>query len=88
MRRYGTFRALDLLLIAIYQSLPLIYIKLLFDVREKLTPAASSPELAMKARDADHSINHVKFLFQVLFCSAFLCANGGSCRCVVFFLSV
>ena len=53
---------MDYVLIVIYQSLPLIYVYLLCQAREKLNPKAPSVKQALALRDGDESIHHLKFL--------------------------
>ena len=56
----------DSALIAIYQSMIFVYIYLLYMSRHKINPvneAAGDEKVALKLRNADRSINHIRFLF-------------------------
>jgi hypothetical protein len=66
---YAFFRNVDIILVLIYQSMPLLYIVLLLRVRDRLQPAASSSELALQLRDNDEQLASVRFLFQDYQCA-------------------
>jgi hypothetical protein len=66
---YYDFTIVNGFLITIYQSLPLFYIALLCRVRKKLNPIMGSPELALKTRDNDESLDAIRFLFNDYKCS-------------------
>ena len=61
---YAFFRKWVVFFIVCYQALPLLYIVLLYRVRDKLEPKANNAELAMQIRDSDEALASVKFLFQ------------------------
>ena len=58
-----TFRPIVIVLIMVFQSLPLIYIALLYSVRERLNPKMANKTLAMETRERDESLRPYRFLF-------------------------
>jgi len=62
---YKTFRVLDGLLIALFQTLPLMYMALLCEVRGRLNPPTAKSEAQKLAiRDRDASLAAITFLFE------------------------
>ena len=59
---YKYFQMVDIGLICIYQSLPLIYMYMLVKVRDRLVPKASNVKQQLYLRDADESLHLVRFL--------------------------
>jgi len=59
---YKRFILLDVLMIAAYQFLSLLYIGLLCRVRHRLNPIAPTKALALHIRDNDESLQPLKFL--------------------------
>jgi hypothetical protein len=66
---YQKFVVYDTILIFIYQCLPLLYVALLFRVRDKLNPKAANKALALELRDNDESLASIRFLFSDYKCS-------------------
>jgi len=62
-KSYRQFLILDCFLILVYQGLCLLYIILLYRVRDKLNPRAANKELALQMRDRDESLHPMQFLF-------------------------
>jgi hypothetical protein len=61
--RYKNFVILDGFLILIYQGVAMLFIILLYRVRDKLNPPSLNKELALKMRDHDGSLRPLQFLF-------------------------
>ena len=59
----NTFRPIVVLLIVIFQALPLGYILLLYRVRTRLNPKMVNRILALETRDRDESLRPYRFLF-------------------------
>jgi hypothetical protein len=57
---YHTFVKYDAILITIYQCLPLLYVALLWRVRDKLNPKAANKALALELRDSDESLEAIR----------------------------
>jgi hypothetical protein len=62
--KFGTFAVFDACFIAIYMSLPLIWLVLLFNSRHRLNPPAYDSSLKQYIRDNDKSLGSLSFLFQ------------------------
>ena len=68
---YKRFRALNLLFTVIYQTVPVVWLALLWRCRERLNPptVGSRPvQSALLLRKQDPSITHLKFLWSVSYC--------------------
>lgn len=59
-KSYQNFVKIDIILIFIYQCLPLFYVLLLWRVRDKLNPKAANKELALELRDSDESLEAIR----------------------------
>jgi hypothetical protein len=60
---YKSFIILDSFLILIYLMLSMLFIVLLYRIRDKLKPRAATMELALQLRDRDESLKPIEFLF-------------------------
>jgi hypothetical protein len=66
---YFRFRAVDLLFMAVYQSIPLLWFVLLFKQRRKLNPLRSGflgdfETAVIEARKHDPDLQHLNFLWR------------------------
>ena len=59
---YRLILALDIPLIIVYQSIPLIWIRALYAHRERLNPPVNDPAYAHELRAKDKGIAHLGFL--------------------------
>ena len=67
---YKNFLYILGILIAIYQSLPLFYISLLYPIRDRLNPNIDDERKKLEHRDHDKSLESVSFLFKDYVCHA------------------
>ena len=62
---YEAFRALIIVFIIVYQSVPLVWMVLLYKLRDRLDPPTSGNDrlLALHVRDHDTFLDALRFLF-------------------------
>jgi len=86
--RFKAFEVVDVLLILVYQTLPLIWAVFLWRERHRLQPVSRDPAKALSRRNADPALAPLKFLFEPCVASAasthadFRCTR--SCVCLPF----
>jgi len=61
---FEAFRAIDILLIMVYMSTPLIWFGILYSVRHRLNPKTKDRRLARFLRSEDSGLVSIKFLFE------------------------